>query len=204
MSGKGPIGVGIQPGGMAWLAHALADRVPRVVPGMDQAPTAIDLAMMDRALELARVGAAAGEVPVGALVYRTSDATILAEAANTREARKSFAGHAEFDAMAQACGVLGDWRLNECTLVVTLEPCPMCAGAIVNARVGRVVFGASDPKAGAVRTLYRVCDDARLNHRSAIVPGVRAGECGEVLRAFFKGLREQRQQGRRGSAGARD
>ncbi len=204
MSGPAPTASGIQPGGMAWLAHALAGRGTRTVEGLDQAPTAMDLAMMDRALDLAKAAAGAGEVPVGAVVYRTSDGDVIAEGANTRERRRSFAGHAEFDAMAQACAALGDWRLNECTLVVTLEPCPMCAGAIVNARVGRVVFGASDPKAGAVRSLYRLCDDSRLNHRSAIVPGVRGEECAEVLRTFFKVLREERKQESKRATGARD
>lgn len=183
---------GVHPGGMAWLAHALAHRGVRAVDGVDHAPTATDLMMMDRALDLARAAGGAGEVPVGALVYRTSDGAVIAEAANTREACKDFAGHAEFDAMARACALLKDWRLNEYTLVVTLEPCPMCAGAIMNARVGRVVFGASDAKAGAVRSLYRLCDDPRLNHRSMIVPGVRSEECAQVLREFFRGLRAKR------------
>lgn len=185
----------IHPGGMRWMAHALADRRTRTIEGVDQAPTTTDEAMMDRALDLARAAAAAGEVPVGAVVYRTRDGQLLAEAANTRERRKDFAGHAEFDAMARACQALGDWRLNDCTLVVTLEPCPMCAGAIMNARVGRVVFGASDPKAGAVRTLYQLCDDPRLNHRATIVPHVRHAECAQVLRTFFKRLRDARAKG---------
>lgn len=182
----------IEPGGMKWLAHALADRGPRAIAGVDQAPTATDLAMMRVALDLARAAAAAGEVPVGAVVYRTSDGSIIAQGANTREGRRSFAGHAEFDAMAMACRAIGDWRLNDCTLVVTLEPCPMCAGAIVNARVGRVVYGAADPKAGSVRSLHRLCDDPRLNHRASIVPGVCAQDCAQVLREFFKGLRKSR------------
>lgn len=185
---------GVQPGGMAWLAHALSGRITRSVAGVDQAPTATDLRMMSRALELARIAAAKGEVPVGAVVYHSSDGRIIAEGVNSREERKDFAGHAEFDAMARACDTLGDWRLNECTLVVTLEPCPMCAGAIVNARVGRVVFGASDAKAGAVRTLYRLCDDPRLNHRAAIVPGVCGEACAAVLRSFFKDLRAARRR----------
>ncbi len=194
MSGPVQVEGGVHPGGMAWLAHALCGRGTRAVVGVDQAPTAIDVAMMDRALGLARAAAAMGEVPVGAVVYRTSDGDVIAEAANTRERRRNFAGHAEFDAIAQACASLGDWRLNEYTLAVTLEPCPMCAGAIVNARVGRVVFGASDAKAGAVRTLCRLCDDPRLNHRAAIVPGVRGEECAEALRSFFKSVREARQR----------
>lgn len=185
---------GFHPGGMGWLAHALGGRGTRAIEGVDHAPTPIDVAMMGRALELARSAAAMGEVPVGALVYRTSHGNVLAESGNTREGRKTFAGHAEFDAMAQACAALGDWRLNECTLVVTLEPCPMCAGAIVNARVGRVVYGAGDAKAGAVRSLYRLCDDPRLNHRATIVPGVCGEECARLLRAFFKDVRETRRR----------
>jgi tRNA(adenine34) deaminase len=92
-------------------------------------------------------------------------------------------------ALKQAAQTLGSWRLIGCTLFVTLEPCPMCAGAIVNARVDRLVYGASDPKAGAVRTLYQICDDPRLNHRVAITAGLMAEECGELLRRFFQSRR---------------
>ena len=158
-------------------------------------PTATDIEMMARAIELAQQSADAGEVPVGAVVYDTTTGEIIAQAHNTREMHNNPAGHAEFSAIMSACEKIGDWRLNHCTLAVTLEPCPMCAGLIVNARVGRLVYGASDPKAGAVRSLFELCDDRRLNHRCVIHKGVLGERCGEQLSSFFKRLREQRQSG---------
>lgn len=155
-------------------------------------PTETDLAMMDRAIELAARSAQAGEVPVGAIVYDTGSGEIIAQAHNTREMHDNPAGHAEFSAITDACAATGDWRLNHCTLVVTLEPCPMCAGLIVNARVGRLVFGARDPKAGAVRSLFELCDDARLNHRCQIIEGVRGDRCAQQLTGFFRELRARR------------
>lgn len=151
--------------------------------------TAIDLAMMQRALELADRGAALGEVPVGAVVYRGD--RILAEAANNREATRDPVGHAELLAMSEAGRAIGDWRLSGCTLAVTLEPCPMCAGAMVNARVDRLIFGTTDPKAGACRTLYRIPTDRRLNHRVEVIGGVLAERCQQQLRAFFKERRRR-------------
>jgi len=145
--------------------------------------------MMRRALELARSAAARGEAPVGALVYESATGRILAEASNSREADHDPLGHAELTAIRAAAHAVGDWRLNRCTLVVTLEPCAMCAGAIVNARLGRVVYGADDPKAGAARSLYRLLEDPRLNHRVAPVRGVLRDECGAVLREFFRARR---------------
>ncbi len=144
--------------------------------------------MMRRALELARQAAEQGEVPVGAVVYlgEGEEARILGEAHNTRENERDPVGHAELLAIQRAAKALGDWRLNDCTLVVTLEPCLMCAGAIVNARVGRLVYGARDPKAGAVASLYRICEDDRLNHRLVPLEGVFAEEAALLLRAFFK------------------
>ena len=153
-------------------------------------PTKVDLEMMVRALTLAQEGAERGEVPVGAVVYETETGKILGTGSNTRECNKDPSGHAEFIAILDACKSINDWRLNHCTLVVTLEPCPMCAGLIVNARLGRVVYGADDPKAGAVRSLYQLCDDERLNHRSAVVSGVMAPESSELLKSFFKRLRD--------------
>jgi tRNA(adenine34) deaminase len=147
--------------------------------------------MMRRALDLAKQAAAIGEVPVGAVVYRTETGAILGEGYNRREVDHDPSAHAEHIAMVQACKTLCDWRLNECTLVVTLEPCAMCAGLIVNARVGRVIYGASDPKAGAAGSLMRLTEDPRLNHRVIPVPGVLADECGQVLRDFFKDLRRR-------------
>lgn len=149
---------------------------------------------MDRALTLARQAAAEGEVPVGAVVYALSDGRVVAEAHNRRERDKDPSAHAEHIAITQACRVLGDWRLSDCAVAVTLEPCPMCAGLIVNARVRRVVYGAADPKAGAVDTLYRLLTDARLNHRAEVVRGVAAAEAGELLTGFFRALRARRRE----------
>ena len=151
--------------------------------------TNADLDMMHRALDLARAAAAMGETPVGAVVWETETGRILGEGANRRETDRQPWAHAEFIAIQRACEAIGDWRLNHCSLAVTLEPCPMCAGLIVNARVGRVVYGADDPKAGAVRTLYEILTDERLNHRAEVVPGVLADDAAERLRAFFRRLR---------------
>lgn len=140
--------------------------------------------MMNLALEWAHRGAAAGETPVGAVVYR--DDEVLAAAHNLRESATDPVGHAEILVIREAARKVGDWRLNACSLAVTLEPCVMCAGAIVNARVGRLIYGAADPKAGAVESLYQICGDPRLNHRPQIVRGLMAQECGEVLRIFFR------------------
>lgn len=148
-----------------------------------------DLAMMRRALELAREASAAGEVPVGAVVWETAMGRVLGEGRNRREEDRDPSAHAEHIAILQASRAVGDWRLNQCSLAVTLEPCPMCAGLIVNARVGRVVYGADDPKAGACRSLYELTTDARLNHRVELVSGVLADEAGELLRAFFRARR---------------
>lgn len=151
--------------------------------------SALDLSMMARALQLADQAASLGEVPVGAVVYRTADGTILGEGFNRREIDKDPAAHAEFAAIMAACKAIGDWRLNDCSLAVTLEPCPMCAGLIVNARVGRVLYGADDPKAGACRSLFAIATDARLNHRAELIAGVMAEESASKLRAFFRELR---------------
>ncbi|MCA9303004.1 MAG: nucleoside deaminase [Phycisphaerales bacterium] len=155
-------------------------------------PTPTDLLMMRRALELADEASELGEVPVGAVVYETMTGVVLGEGRNTREGGRDPTGHAEFTAIKHACDTINDWRLNHCTLVVTLEPCPMCAGLIVNARVGRVVFGASDPKAGAVRSLYGLLEDTRLNHRAEVIEGVLADESSDRLKGFFRSLREPR------------
>ncbi|MEZ6232860.1 MAG: nucleoside deaminase [Phycisphaerales bacterium] len=151
--------------------------------------------MLARAIELAEAAAAHGEVPVGAVVYRTADGTILGEGSNRRETDHDPSAHAEFLAIQHACRAAGGWRLSDCSLAVTLEPCPMCAGLIVNARVGRVVYGAPDPKAGAVESLYQLLADPRLNHRPEVVGGVEAERCGELLRAFFRSLRESKARG---------
>jgi tRNA(adenine34) deaminase len=142
--------------------------------------------MMSRALGLARAAGDAGEVPVGAMVYVTADGRIVGEAGNERERLQDPSAHAELLALRQAAAAMGTWRLTDCTLVVTLEPCPMCAGAVVNARVGRLVFGCSDPKAGACGTLMSITTDPRLNHRVTPVAGVMAEESAALLRDFFR------------------
>ena len=162
-------------------------------PALDpSAATPTDIEMMRRALSLAENAAKEDEVPVGAVVYRTSTGEILAQASNRRECDADPAAHAELIAMRSAATHIGDWRLSDCTVVVTLEPCPMCAGLIVNARVGRLVFGARDPKAGAVVSLYELCSDRRLNHRIEAIGGVLAAESSELLREFFRSKRGKR------------
>lgn len=145
---------------------------------------------MRRALELAALAADKGEVPVGALIV--FDNQIITEAYNERETRPSALAHAELTVLAEACAKLNRWRLTGCTLYVTLEPCVMCAGALVQARVARVVYGARDPKAGAVESLYEVLSDARLNHRPEVTGGVLGAECGQVLSAFFQARRRDK------------
>jgi tRNA(adenine34) deaminase len=139
---------------------------------------------MTRALELARRAEQHGDVPVGAVVLGP-DGAVLSEAGNERELTGDPTAHAEVLALRAASAVTGSWRLSGCTLVVTLEPCTMCAGALVLARVDRLVFGAYDPKAGAVASLFDVVRDPRLNHRVDVRGGIMAQECGQVLRAFF-------------------
>lgn len=146
-----------------------------------------DAESMNLALDLARAAASMGEVPVGAVITRGEE--ILAQAHNRRETYKSPFAHAEFLAIQQACAAINDWRLEGCTLYVTLEPCPMCAGLIVNARIPRVVFAATDPKAGAAGTLMNLLEDPRLNHRCEVVRGVLANEASELLTTFFRNLR---------------
>ena len=150
--------------------------------------SATDVRMMERALELAAHAARAAEVPVGAVVYR--DGEILGEAANARERDADPTAHAEITAIRAAAAALGTWRLDGCSLAVTLEPCPMCAGALVNSRIARVVFGARDPKAGACGTLMDLCRDPRLNHRLEVVEGVLADRCSALLTSFFAARRE--------------
>ena len=136
------------------------------------------------ALELAREAAGIGEVPVGAIIVR--EGQVLARGYNLRESLNDPTAHAERLAITRAGQTLGTWRLEGCTLYVTLEPCPMCAGAIVLSRMARVVYGAADPKAGACATLYRLVSDPRLNHRAEVTAGVLGRECGEILSLFFQ------------------
>ena len=141
------------------------------------------------ALDEARRALAAGEVPIGAVILQESTKRIIGRGHNQRENDLDPTAHAEIVAMRQAARELGTWRLVDCVLAVTLEPCPMCAGAIVNARLPRLVYGCPDPKAGAVRTLYRLCEDNRLNHRTAVEEGVLAEDCAALLRGFFQAQR---------------
>jgi tRNA(adenine34) deaminase len=145
---------------------------------------------MGRALAEARAAAAEGEVPVGAVVV--AEGRIVAARHNERERTKDPTAHAELLALRDAAAVLGGWRLSDATVVVTLEPCPMCAGALVAGRVGRLVFGATDPRAGACGTLYNLCADPRLNHELPVTGGVKAAECGALLTSFFSEKRADR------------
>lgn len=149
--------------------------------------TEIDEKFMREALAEARAAAAVGEVPIGAVVVR--DGEIVARAHNRRELDQDPSAHAEFSALCAAAQSLGRWRLSDCTVYVTLEPCCMCAGLMVNARVGRCVYGAADAKAGALGSLYDLNADSRLNHRFNVTAGVLADECREVLSGYFSGLR---------------
>lgn len=145
-----------------------------------------DLECMDEALVLARQAAAAGEVPVGCVIARNGE--IVGRGQNRRESGRTALGHAEIEAISQACRTLGGWRLWECTLYVTLEPCPMCAGAILNARIPRVVYGASDAKNGACGS---ICDlfSMEFNHHPDVERGVREAEAAALLTDFFRELR---------------
>ncbi len=147
-----------------------------------------DTEFMDAALALAREAAAEGEVPVGCVIVRAGQ--IVGRGRNRREKNRNALAHAELEAIQDACARLGGWRLWECTLYVTLEPCPMCAGAIINARIPRVVFGASDEKAGSCGS---VCDlfSMAYNHHPAVEKGLREAECAALLQEFFADLRVQ-------------
>ena len=145
-----------------------------------------DSVFMDEAIALAKEAAAEGEVPVGCVVVLNGE--IVGRGRNRRETGKTALGHGEMAAIAEACRNLGGWRLWECTLYVTLEPCPMCAGAIINARISRVVYGASDAKCGACGS---VCDlfSMKFNHHPVVEKGVREAECTALLQGFFQNLR---------------
>ncbi len=147
-----------------------------------------DLLFMDEALRLAREAFDDGEVPVGCVIVRGDE--IVGRGRNRREKGKSALGHAELEAIGQACDYLGGWRLWECTLYVTLEPCPMCAGAIVNARIPRVVYGARDKKCGAVASVCRLFD-MEFNHHPVVEQGLREAECAALLTEFFTQLRQK-------------
>ena len=144
---------------------------------------------MREAIAEANKALAADEVPIGAVIVHEPTGRIIGRGHNRRESDHDPTAHAEILALREAARTIGHWRLLDCVLVVMLEPCPMCAGAAVNARIPKLIYGCADPKAGAVRTLYRLCEDERLNHRVAVEEGVLAEECAELLRSFFRAQR---------------
>lgn len=149
-----------------------------------------DRLFMKQALEEAQQVAVLGEVPIGAvLVY---EGKIIARAHNLRETTQNATTHAELLVIQEACKKIGSWRLEDTTLYVTLEPCPMCAGAILQSRVPRVVYGARDQKAGCVDSLYHLLNDERFNHECDVTEGILAEECGQILTDFFKALRDRK------------
>ena len=149
--------------------------------------TPIDL--MQLALAQARLALEHDEVPIGAVLYHLPTSRIIGQAHNRRIIDQDPTAHAEILAIRQAARLLGDWRLEETILAVTLEPCPMCAGAIVNARIPNLIYGCTDPKAGAVQTLFQLCSDSRLNHRVQVEAGVLSAECSALLTQFFAAKR---------------
>lgn len=154
-----------------------------------------DVRFMQEAINEATKAAAIGEVPIGAIVVYNDE--IIARAHNLRETSQNAITHAELMAIQQACEVIGSWRLEETTLYVTLEPCPMCAGAILQSRVPRVVYGARDIKAGCVDSLYHLLNDARFNHECDVTEGVLAEETGALLTDFFRELRARKKEQKR-------
>lgn len=146
---------------------------------------------MKEALKLAKKAAAEGEVPVGAVVV--CDGKIVGRGRNRRETKRTALGHAELEAISKACKKLGGWRLYRCDLYVTLEPCPMCTGAIINSRIKTLYYGASDPKAGSCGTLVNLFD-LPYNHKPEVVAGLLAEDCANDLRAFFRDLRQRKKQ----------
>jgi tRNA(adenine34) deaminase len=145
---------------------------------------------MQKALELAANAGSMSEVPVGAIIVQNDE--IIGEGWNTRETDKTPLGHAEMMALAQASQKLGAWRLLDCTLYVTLEPCVMCSGALVQSRIPKVVFGTKDPKGGGLESLYQIGSDPRLNHRIDISNGILQAECSSILSEFFKRRRQEK------------
>jgi tRNA(adenine34) deaminase len=144
---------------------------------------------MLEAIAQARAAAALGEVPIGCVIVHDPTQAIVGRGHNRRETDRDPTAHAEIIALREAGHTIGHWRLLDCTMYVTLEPCPMCAGALVNARIPRLVYGCDDPKAGAVRTLFQICEDARLNHRVEVQGGIMSDECAALLQDFFKAQR---------------
>jgi tRNA(adenine34) deaminase len=154
-----------------------------------ETPTALDERLLKIAIDLAQRASAWNEVPVGCVIHHAPSNRIIGQGFNRRIVDHDATGHAEIVAIREAGRRLKDWRLEDCTLAVTLEPCCMCAGAIVNSRIARLVYGASDPKGGGVESLFQLCSDSRLNHRTQIVGGLFKDECGKMLTEFFKAQR---------------
>ncbi len=155
----------------------------------DKSASLKDEKFMRLALSFAEKAAEMGEAPIGCVVVCGGEPVSFG--LNMRELQNDPTAHAEVLALREAGRKLGTWKLTECELYVTLEPCAMCAGAIVSARIKRVIYGCGDPKAGAVKTLYQICSDARLNHRAEVVGGVLADESASLLQSFFKALRQK-------------
>ena len=149
----------------------------------------LDEQYMRIAIDQARIAEENGDVPIGAVIVHNN--TIIAKAYNQREQLQDPTAHAEIIALTQAAAAMENWHLNDCTIYVTLEPCCMCAGALVLARIERLVYGCDDPKTGAVKSLYNIVQDSRLNHRVEVTSGVLANECGELLTEFFKKRRPE-------------
>ncbi|MDB5303128.1 MAG: tRNA-specific adenosine-34 deaminase [Phycisphaerales bacterium] len=144
---------------------------------------------MLEAIAQAQAAAALGEVPIGCVIVHDPTQTIVGRGHNSRETDRDPTAHAEIIALRDAGHTTGHWRLLDCTMYVTLEPCPMCAGALVNARIPRLAYGCDDPKAGAVRTLFQICGDARLNHRVEVQGGIMGERCAALLQDFFRAQR---------------
>jgi tRNA(adenine34) deaminase len=161
------------------------------MPELSETPEQLDQreSFMRAAMAEAEHAGSLGEVPVGAVIV--VDGQVIGRGGNRRESAADPTAHAEILAIREAARSVGGWRLVGATLYVTQEPCPMCAGAIVNARINRLIYGCDNPKAGAVRTLYQLVEDPRLNHRVTVVPGVLAAECGALLTGFFEQLRKR-------------
>lgn len=150
----------------------------------------LDQYFMQLAIEEAQKAEQLGEVPIGAIIVHHGK--VIARGYNLRESTQNATTHAELLAIQQACQVLNSWRLEDTTLYVTLEPCPMCAGAIIQSRIPRVVYGARDPKGGCVHSLYTLLNDERFNHESAVTEGILEEQCGQLLTNFFRALRERK------------
>jgi len=155
----------------------------------------MDERYMREALNEARKAMDLGEVPIGAIIVDNESGEIIGRGFNRRNSAKNPLCHAEIDAINEAAGVIGDWRIEKCTLYVTIEPCPMCAGAIVQARIPRVVFGARNPKAGCAGSILDILNEERFNHQVEVTEGVLKDECAAFMKAFFKRFRKNRQEG---------